>query len=606
MGTSKPISIAVIGAGPSGLFFCHAIEYMMKQTGKEVSVTCFEKSSQPGGIWRSAESKASSSDAETTQMYDKLWTNGSSHLTEFFDYTYDEHFGRPVSVYMKRQDLLGYILGRVHKNCPDFLEKYVKFQTLVDNVVYNDADQQFDISIKHLDDTQKVEVQHFDKCIWACGENGRRNIPENIVRIFRDGGFKGRIIHSADTARLEDDVKDKRILLIGGGLSAEDLALQAIKLKAKKIYVSTRVKAEICWTSHWPKNKVKVLLNQAPISVTENGNCIQFMEVEWQPDGYVRDGDYIETEIRNIDTVILCTGYRANIDMLDPNLRQGFPKGKLCHDEYVPVPKDWKMSPNMLTKFIGDVPVSDKVHYYSCYIHPKLHRGVLISNPNMMFISTYGAHVPLMACDVFAWLHAGYITGLIDMPTPDEMRALNVKEGLQYLDIPYFRYLMDDTYLQAVNSIENLFPDDPAKSTPLWDEVEYDEYHQSIKVLARTMQEAKYPFSLGTYEKINENGETTMEFGYLSYYHRAYLAPVGNEKNWKTFRDYDDAEKFYSLFTGTKAVKIEKPWMEIDGTSDGGLKVNNEVNGRNLDIIGDFKGRVKIGNELSPRIPASL
>jgi cation diffusion facilitator CzcD-associated flavoprotein CzcO len=97
-----PLSIAVIGAGPSGLFFCHAIEYYLKKqlqgskssAQREVKVVCFEKSSQPGGIWRAASDPSSIYDA--TDMYDKLWTNGPSHLTEFFDYTYDEHFGRPV------------------------------------------------------------------------------------------------------------------------------------------------------------------------------------------------------------------------------------------------------------------------------------------------------------------------------------------------------------------------------------------------------------------------------------------------------------------------------------------------------------------------------
>ena len=591
-----PLSVAVIGGGPSGLFFCHAMEHMKQETGREISVTCFEKSSQPGGIWRAAESSNANS-AECTQMYDKLWTNGASHNTEFFDYTYDEHFGRPVTVYMKRQDLLGYLLGRVHKNCPDFLEKYVQFQTLVENVIFNEDSQKFEITMKHMDGTEVTEMKQFDKCIWACGENGKRNIPQNLVTMFRDGGFKGRIIHSADASRLEEDVKDKRILLIGGGLSAEDIALQAIKLKVKKIFVSTRVSAEICWTKNWPMKKVKVLLNQAPCAVTENGKCIQFMEVEWKPDEYVRDGDHIESEIRNIDTIILCTGYRANIEMLDPSLRDGFPKTYRCQDQFVDVPSDWKMSSNMLTKHIGDVPTSEKVYYYSCYLHPTLHRGVLISNPNMMFITTYGAHVPLMACDAFAWLMAGYISGRIQMPTPKEMKERNTKEALQYLDIPYFRYLMDENYLNAVNAMCDSSSNDPAKNVPSWDDIESAEGLQSYFVLARTMEEAKYPFSLGTYDKLNKNGETVKEFGSLSYYHRANLRPIGNEKNWKTFRDYDDPEKFHSVLTGTKAVKLDKPWMEIDSANDGGLKMNCAINHCNVEAVGELTKKLKIKNE---------
>jgi thioredoxin reductase len=589
----KPLSVAVIGGGPSGLFFCHAMEYMMKQTGRKVSVTCFEKASQPGGIWRESETNPT---METTQMYDKLWTNGSSHLTEFFDYTYDEHFGRPVSVYMKRQELLEYILGRVHKNCPDFLEKYVEFRTLVENVVYDDVQQRFDVSVKSLDGSQPTEVRHFDKCVWACGENGRQTIPESLVRLFREGGFKGRIVHSADTSRLEENVKGKRILLVGGGLSAEDLALQAIKLQAEKIYVSTRTKTEICWTKKWPMNKVEVLLNQAPVAVTEDGKCIQFMELHWVPDGYSRDGDHIESEIRNIDTVILCTGYHVNLDMLDESLRRGFPKGKCCDVEYLKVPDDWKMPQNILTEYVGDVPICDKVRYYSCYIHPNFYRGVLISNPNMMFITTYGAHVPLMACDSYAWLQAGYLTGYIPMPSPSEMRALNVKEGLQYLQMPYFRYLMDKNYYEKVSALENFWPEDPNESSPVWDDIEYEEYTQSMKVLARVMQEGKYPFSIGTFEKLSKVGETAMQFGNLSYYHRANLKPVNDEKNWKTFRDYDDADQFYSLLTGTKAVKLEKPWMEIDSNVDFGLKENCHSNGPQSpsDPVGNFNRCMKI------------
>jgi cation diffusion facilitator CzcD-associated flavoprotein CzcO len=38
-----------------------------------------------------------------------------------------------------------------------------------------------------------------------------------------------RIVHSSDTANFKSDVENKNILIIGGGLSAEDLALMAIK-----------------------------------------------------------------------------------------------------------------------------------------------------------------------------------------------------------------------------------------------------------------------------------------------------------------------------------------------------------------------------------------
>ena len=75
------------------------------------------------------------------------------------------------------------------------------------------------------------------------------------------------------------------------------------------------------------------------------------------------------------------------------------------------------------------------------------------------------------------------------------------------------------------------------------------------------------------------------------------MRPIGNEKNWKTFRDYDDPEKFHSVLTGTKAVKLDKPWMEIDSANDGGLKMNCAINHCNVEAVGELTKKLKIKNE---------
>ena len=63
-----PDSVAVIGCGPGGLFFCHALETKRREMlarGESVDtlpqVTAFERASSPGGVWRSERSFASSS-----------------------------------------------------------------------------------------------------------------------------------------------------------------------------------------------------------------------------------------------------------------------------------------------------------------------------------------------------------------------------------------------------------------------------------------------------------------------------------------------------------------------------------------------------------------
>jgi cation diffusion facilitator CzcD-associated flavoprotein CzcO len=72
--SSTPLSVAVIGAGPAGMFFCHALETYrreIEQKGDEAAlvnlpvVTCFERAPAPGGVWRSERTFAASDKEET-------------------------------------------------------------------------------------------------------------------------------------------------------------------------------------------------------------------------------------------------------------------------------------------------------------------------------------------------------------------------------------------------------------------------------------------------------------------------------------------------------------------------------------------------------------
>jgi trimethylamine monooxygenase len=305
-------------------------------------------------------------------MYDNLWTNGASHLIEYSDYTFDEHFQRPVTVYMKRKDLLNYIIGRVTKNCPEFFEKYVRFNTEITLVAFNESTQMFDIDLKDLK-TEQAETCSFHKCIWACGDNGKTKVPEATVSILREGGFKGKIIHSAHTSNFEEDVRGKRILIVGGNYSAEDLALQSIKLGVEKVYLACRSSEPTAAANKvWPDEKVEMVLSHRIAAVTENGTCIVLEEVEWVWKCYeAGDG---KTEIRNIDTVIFCTGYNQSLDMLDDSLK----KTEDDVDVEMAFPDGWRMAPNKLTEMTGDVTPGRAT--YSYMLKPSRYRGVMVSS----------------------------------------------------------------------------------------------------------------------------------------------------------------------------------------------------------------------------------
>ncbi len=81
-------------------------------------VTCFERNSSPGGVWRTSEEEMSSpkeaeneqsyvNGSSSTNMYEGLWINGCKEALEYFDYTFDDHFGRPMPVYLPRAQVLG-------------------------------------------------------------------------------------------------------------------------------------------------------------------------------------------------------------------------------------------------------------------------------------------------------------------------------------------------------------------------------------------------------------------------------------------------------------------------------------------------------------------
>lgn len=388
-----------------------------------------------------------------------LWTNGPKETIEFFDYTFEDHFGdRPLPVYMPRALILDYIIGRCTKKCPDFFTKYCRFNTSVVSVKYLEEKDKFQVLSVHVL-TGKESCDLYDKCIWAAGENGRPRMPVPIVKAFQAGGFRGRVIHSTDTADFEHDCKGKRVLLIGGNFSAEDLALMAIKVGAEKVYISTRQSdngdgdadesAAVLWSTAWPFGKVEILENQIPVRVTENGTCIQFQEVEWKfPNKYEHINGQVSTELRDIDTVIFCTGYLPNVDMLEEPLREAIKRDPTLQ---LSVPDDWNMTTHPLTKYIGDVKPNDVRWYNTPVKFPNMYCGMLIDNPSMMFLVSDWYDNPLCGADVGAFFLVRVLAGQVIIPPREEMWMRNTMDAVHGMQNHAFRYRMDKAYHDAYN-----------------------------------------------------------------------------------------------------------------------------------------------------------
>ena len=108
-----------------------------------------------------------------TNMYEALWCNGAKEVMEFYDYTFEDHFGKGVNlpIYLPRHAVLDYLLTRVTRQCPNFFETYATFETRVDKVTFDSTTKKFTVTTTHVPSKQcRTEV--CDKVIWSAGQNG--------------------------------------------------------------------------------------------------------------------------------------------------------------------------------------------------------------------------------------------------------------------------------------------------------------------------------------------------------------------------------------------------------------------------------------------------
>lgn len=282
--------VAVIGAGPSGLAQLRAFQSAASKGAKIPEVVCFEKQSDWGGLWNYTWRTGLDEYGEPVHcsMYRYLWSNGPKECLEFADYSFEEHFGRPIASYPPRAVLWDYIKGRVEKAG---VRDWIRFSTPVRHVEYDEASGKFTVTAHDLPNSHIYE-ETFDYVVVASGHFSTPNVPQ--FEGFRD--FNGRILHAHDF-RDALEFKGKDLLLIGTSYSAEDIGSQCYKYGAKSITVSHRTGP---MGFHWPENWQEVPL----LTKVENKTAT------------FKDGT-----TKEIDAIILCTGYLHHFPFLPDGLR---------------------------------------------------------------------------------------------------------------------------------------------------------------------------------------------------------------------------------------------------------------------------------------------
>lgn len=195
--------IAVIGAGPSGIA---AVKNLQEQGLRQVTV--FEKNNQIGGNWVYDEHNEHSSVYETTHII------SSKRWSCFDDFPMPDDY----SDYPSHTQLLSYFNNYVrHFN----LSQYIKLNTTVLRASQTEHHKW------HLvfQDEQGVHEEFYDYLLVANGHHWDPYSPRY------PGEFTGELIHSHQYKKAAP-FKEKRVLVVGGGNSACDIAVETSRVSA--------------------------------------------------------------------------------------------------------------------------------------------------------------------------------------------------------------------------------------------------------------------------------------------------------------------------------------------------------------------------------------
>ncbi len=351
--------IAIIGAGPSGLAQLRAFQSAAAKGETIPEIVCFEKQDNWGGLWNYTWRTGLDENGEPVHcsMYRYLWSNGPKEGLEFADYSFEEHFGKQIASYPPRAVLFDYIEGRVKKAG---VRDWIRFSTAVRWVDYDDDTGLFTVTV-HDHAKDHVYSETFDHVIVASGHFSVPNVPQYPG--FES--FNGRVLHAHDF-RDAREFAGKDILVMGASYSAEDIGSQCWKYGAKSITSCYRsAPMGFKWPANW---------EEKPALDRVEGNTAHFS-----------DGSSKE-----IDAIILCTGYKHFFNFLPDDLR---------------------------LKTANRLATAD------------LYKGVVwVHNPKMFYLGMQDQWFTFNMFDAQAWWVRDAIMGKIEIPSDKDVLIADVEE----------------------------------------------------------------------------------------------------------------------------------------------------------------------------------
>ncbi len=287
------MKVAVIGAGPSGIT---ALKNLLDQG---IDSLAFDRNEDIGGNWIYSENESHSSVFETTHII------SSKTLSQYEDFTFDE-FDPEAADYPSHDTLRRYFQAYAKKFN---LYPHISFGTIVKHCIRLD-EQTWQVTTEK-DGIETVDT--FSHLVVSNGHHWKPRFPEY------PGKFDGEFIHSHNFKKATP-FAGKRVLVIGGGNSACDVAVETSRV-SKLTAISWR-------RGYWiapkfllgkPADKVAEGTKWLPIKVRSFFNQI-LLKTFW--------GDYKNYGLRPIEEPFGATHPTINDELLH-KIRHGKVKPRM-------------------------------------------------------------------------------------------------------------------------------------------------------------------------------------------------------------------------------------------------------------------------------------
>jgi dimethylaniline monooxygenase (N-oxide forming) len=391
--------VCVIGAGSSGIASCQVLN------AHGVSFDCFEKGSGVGGNWRYE------NDNELSSAYRSLHINTSRGLMAYKTYPMPDDYPDYPNHFQ---------IARYFDDYVDHFALREKIRFKVEVVSVMPVDGEWEVTVEDREGNR--EIHHYRAVLVANGHHWNPRWPEPPFP--GSEGFEGEQIH-VHHYREPEVLEGKRVLVLGIGNSATDIAVEASRI-AEKTFLAMRRGAYVLpkYMNGRPTDEsASPLLTRAPLAVqrffiarmlgitagdmtayglpepdhklleahpTVSAELLSRLghgDVEVRPniDRFVggRTVRFADGSEEEVDLVVYCTGYRISFPFFDEGLISA---------------KDNRL--------------------------PLYRRVVSVEHPGLYFIGfiqPLGAIMPLAEAQA-EWV-ADLLSGRGTLPSPSEMRA---------------------------------------------------------------------------------------------------------------------------------------------------------------------------------------